>query len=868
PILDACGRTVLAVPGTHDPAPLCNGDVVWNFTYTACDGTTMVPWTYTYHVIYSGGLMAPAPGESTVSCPSQSQVPPMAPPIMDACGRQVLAVPGTHDPAPLCNGDVVWNFTYTACDGTTTVPWSYTYHVIYSGGLVPPPPGESTVSCPAQAQVSPMVPPIMDACGRTVLGVLFGVEAAPLCNGDVIWTFSYTACDGVTSVLWSYTYHVVYSGGLTPPAPGQATVSCPAQSQVPPVAPPILDACGRTVLAVPGTHDPAPECNGDVIWNFTYTACDGTTTAPWTYTYHVIYSGGLTPPLNGSSTVNCPAQAIDPGPPAAIMDACGRMVNPVLVGSSTPPACEGTVVWTYRYTACDMTTTVDWTYTYTIDYTGALTPPMNGSSTVSCPAQAVNPGAPAPIIDACGRTVNAVLVGSSTPPSCEGTVVWTYRYTACDMTTTADWTYTYTIDYSGALTPPSNGNAIVMCASQAVDPGPPAPIMDACGRTVNAVLVGSSAPPSCEGMVTWTYRYTACDNTTTADWTYTYTIDHTVAPHEIGGPVSTSSTISCYLSATPPAVLPTFRDVCNNPVTMTGPVIGGTNTGDCGGTITYTYTFTDCSGLSTPWVYTYNISCNSLVLYVYLEGPYNATLNQMDNLVNYYHLLPGQDKALSPNPIIQVLGTNTTCGQPYTVAPYNYSGNLGQQFGDPTGVCSMAPSIPYPPDVVDWVLVTIRKNGRLPAHNIWTCAGWVHQDGHVSFPESCPLPAFNLTDNYYILIQHRNHLGVLSLNEADMPCGTAQLSVDFRISDSYIDIPGFRVGQKQVEPGVWAMYDANGEQVQSIPAINSFDHTLWKTLQGVIRYNLGDFNMDAVTNSADETIWKINQNKTSGVVFY
>jgi hypothetical protein len=152
-----------------------------------------------------------------------------------------------------------------------------------------------------------------------------------------------------------------------------------------------------------------------------------------------------------------------------------------LVGQDAPtPACEGTVVWRYRYTACDGTTTADWTYTYTIDYSGGLTAPANGSSTVSCPSAAVNPGAPANITDACGRTVSAVLVGQDAPtPACEGTVVWRYRYTACDGTTTADWTYTYTIDYSGGLTAPANGSSTVTCPSAAVDPGAPANITDA-----------------------------------------------------------------------------------------------------------------------------------------------------------------------------------------------------------------------------------------------------------------------------------------------------------------------------------------------------------------------------------------------------
>ncbi|HJW30112.1 MAG TPA: hypothetical protein VJ508_12810, partial [Saprospiraceae bacterium] len=304
PVFDYCGTLIPTPEPIVSPLPVCEGTRTYTYTFVDCNGHSH-DWVFTYIVDYSGGLIPPPPGETTVSCPIESQMPPFAPPIMDACGRPVAAVPGMHDPAPACNGDVVWHFTYTACDGTTTVPWTYTYHVIYSGGLIPPPPGQTIVSCPIESQMPPFAPPILDACGRPVMAVPVSHDPAPTCNGDVQWHFTYTACDGVTTVPWTYTYHVIYSGGLIPPLPGQSIVSCPAESQMPPFPPPILDACGRPVFATFITHDPAPTCNGDVQWHFTYTACDGVTTVPWTYTYHVIYSGGLIPPLPGQSIVSC-----------------------------------------------------------------------------------------------------------------------------------------------------------------------------------------------------------------------------------------------------------------------------------------------------------------------------------------------------------------------------------------------------------------------------------------------------------------------------------------------------------------------------------------------------------------------------------
>ena len=833
-----------------------NEDVNTNLTTSILvDDTLVIPElpAFTPVTIMRTTPTDPPDGAATVSCPGLA-VEPDYPVVLEQCGDTIPAtlISTVDDPSELtCEGTRTYTFTYTDCAGYD-FDWVFVYTITRNDFTITTPNGSGTVSCPALATSGAVtLPTVISDCleplapGAPVQNQ-FNTDTYNGCEGTISYTWTYTDCAGHTH-LWTYTYNVDYTGGLTPPTNGSATVSCPALAGDPGAPPSILDACGRTVVPVLIGSTTPPACEGTVIWTYRYTACDNTT-ADWTFTYTIDYNGGLILPANGNATVSCPGQAVNPGAPPSIMDACNRTVVPVLIGSTTPPACEGTVIWTYRYTACD-NTTADWTFTYTIDYSGGLTPPSNSSATVSCPNLAVNPGAPPSIMDACNRTVVPVLIGSTTPPDCEGTVVWTYRYTACDFST-ADWTFTYTIDYSGGLTPPADVTVTVACPVQAVDPGAPASITDACGRTVAPVLIGSTSPPACEGAVVWTYRYTACDNTTTADWTYTYDVEHT-PPVEVGGPAETSSTINCYLDAVAPA-LPVMNDACGMEIVPTGPVIGGTNTGGCGGTITYTYTYTDCDGVDYPWVYTYTVDCDPVVLKVWLEGPYDPMSNSMHTTLNSTHCLPGQN---APPFYIDY-----PAGQPYNIAPWNYSGNPGTQWGDYSG------QTPYPPDVVDWVLVTVRKDGMLPANNIWTCAGWVLQNGDVVFPENCPMPALSTDTMYYFVVQQRNHLGILSPSDVDMPCGTAVLQWDFRGSNSYQPI--FRFGQKEVEPGVWAMFGANGEQISSITAINSLDRALWRNMQGVFGYSLGDFNLSTHAGSEDEDIWKSNQNRTTGVVFY
>src|SRR5678809_207136 len=93
---------------------------------------------------------------------------------------------------------------------------------------------------------------------------------------------------------------------------------------------------------------PSPiACNGDMVYTFTYTDCAGHT-HNWTYTY-TISVPDFTLPANGSSTVNCPSDAVAPTPPV-VNDACGKAIVPVGGTVPTAPACNGNMVYTFTYT--------------------------------------------------------------------------------------------------------------------------------------------------------------------------------------------------------------------------------------------------------------------------------------------------------------------------------------------------------------------------------------------------------------------------------------------------------------------------------------------------------------------------------------
>src|SRR5678816_2835469 len=68
-------------------------------------------------------------------------------------------------------------------------------------------PGLSTVNCPADALVAPTPPTVVGACGNTLTPTNTPPAAAPACEGDTGWTFTYTDCADNTAD-WTYTYTV------------------------------------------------------------------------------------------------------------------------------------------------------------------------------------------------------------------------------------------------------------------------------------------------------------------------------------------------------------------------------------------------------------------------------------------------------------------------------------------------------------------------------------------------------------------------------------------------------------------------------------------------------------------------------------
>ncbi|PHN02337.1 galactose-binding domain-containing protein [Flavilitoribacter nigricans] len=266
------------------------------------------------------------------------------------------------------------------------------------------------------------------------------------------------------------------------------------------------------------------------------------------------------------------------------------------------------------------------------------------------------------------------------------------------------------------------------------------------------------------------------------------------------------------------------------------------------------------------------LDCVQFDLWVYLEGSLISPQTgsyitpPMRTTLNDSKLLPGQfvENVFTGNVYTPALGTS---GQVYNIAPWNYNGGEGLLYD--SGADPANADAGYPATVTDWVLVSLRTDPGNGSEAICQRAALLHSDGHIEFVEDdcCVLdPA----QSYYIVIEHRNHLLVMSHQAVPIVNGT--ISYDFRNKQSYINDPfggGQFIGQKEVLPGVFTMYAGNGDQTSTMNSdtdINASDQSAWLNNgpQNQI-YNLIDYNMDGDVSALDYDLWQSNSPRFTSV---
>ncbi|MBD0833037.1 Ig-like domain-containing protein, partial [Aestuariibaculum sediminum] len=253
--------------------------------------------------------------------------------------------------------------------------------------------------------------------------------------------------------------------------------------------------------------------------------------------------------------------------------------------------------------------------------------------------------------------------------------------------------------------------------------------------------------------------------------------------------------------------------------------------------------------------------CLDFDLWVYLEGslvePQTGLYNNppMRTALNDSYLLPGQYNE-------NTTGTKYALpGQPFAAAPWNYNGIEGSYY-DSEGLVANAKAN-YPATVVDWVLVSLRTTPDEGGETICQRAGLLHSDGHIELLNTSDCCYIDANVSYYIVIEHRNHLLIMSQDPVSVVNKT--ITYDFRDKQTYInDVfnSGVYIGQKEVLPGVFVMYAGNGDQTTTENEdtdITAEDGNKWinnGTASDV--YNAADYNMDGEVNALDYELWKKN----------
>lgn len=222
-----------------------------------------------------------------------------------------------------------------------------------------------------------------------------------------------------------------------------------------------------------------------------------------------------------------------------------------------------------------------------------------------------------------------------------------------------------------------------------------------------------------------------------------------------------------------------------------------------------------------------------LNLKVFIEGSYNGVdLNSDLNIKNHLPLI-----------------------QPYSELPWNYPGT------------ESVLSIPNQ-NVVDWILVELRDTTEASLATGITSftrrAGLLLNNGDVvDIDGESPIHILpegsGVEHKLFVVLYHRNHLGIMSANEVLKNGDT--YSFDF--TDAANKVYGAETGHKLLENGIWGMVsgDANSDGF-----VNSLDKYSWSLETGLNGYLIGDINLDGEINNIDKNdFWIINDQRNSKI---
>ncbi len=689
----------------------------------------------------------------------------------------------------------------------------------------------------------------------------FNAQVAGLCNNPVYhWTVTGNVLNYVpngSSVtvtagsLCGQTYTVSVS--IDCESCGTSPIVCMTnvlvQDATPPViiacaAPRTIQGCGTGAISDPPYSATIVTSSEDVFENLTNNgnATDGCGIATVTY---VDISTGVCPTVVTRRWT--------------VSDACGNSATcnqTISVNDTTNPVIS----------ACAVTRTIEGCSTSVI-----TNPPFSNVTVITTEAVFENAPNNGNTSDNCG--VVAVTYKDVASGSCPIVVMRRWTVTdACGNTSTCNQTINVT-DTTVPFFTSCPGNSVINCPATPVFGTPAA--SDLCDASVAITSSDLTTPGNCPGRYNLTRTWTATDDCgNTATCSATITVKDDTAP-QIHCP--SDLVLTCDAGLNYPALInawiatATASDACDANVSITTNYDGMSYPSfSCQGGMVITFTATDDCGNTSTCSATVTKPCFNLETWVYLEGSAvnpnggNTYTLPMRTSLNDLHVLPGQ---LLVDPFFG--NKYSPPGQPYTIAPWNYPGTEGSLFdsgGNPNNATAG-----YPSTVVDWVLVSLRLDSAGTVGPVSQSAALLHKDGTIQFVK--PLNSCGVNENqlYYVVIEHRNHLLVMSNSKVAFI--NHKLSYDFRFQQSWEDplFAGLNLfaREKEILPGQFAMFAANGQETISLNAdtdINFDDRSFWESQNGAVGfYRIGDYNLNGDTNFNDRIVWERNNGKFTSV---
>lgn len=216
-----------------------------------------------------------------------------------------------------------------------------------------------------------------------------------------------------------------------------------------------------------------------------------------------------------------------------------------------------------------------------------------------------------------------------------------------------------------------------------------------------------------------------------------------------------------------------------------------------------------------------------------------------DYIINTSAFLRG---AWGNNSMTNYLSAILPLTQPYNVPPFNYPGTESVSPGFFVGH----------PNVVDWVLVQLRKpafdipQNATEATAIGTKAAFILQDGNVVDLDGVSPLNITLTNqgSGFLVLRHRNHLAIMSNLLPSNLTGT--YTNDFRILANSFNNPGVSNSPLVILPGssAYGLWPGNPNADVSV---NAGDVTLVRQRANLSStgYEAADVNMDGGVNGSD-----------------